>query len=67
MKKLFGANITPSCAYCANASSEQGIVFCSKNRQLENNKCRKFRYDPLLRVPAHTTIKRTYDENDFKL
>lgn len=67
MKKLFGANITPSCSYCANASLEQGIVFCSKNRQFENNKCRKFKYNPLLRVPKHTTIKTTYNENDFRL
>lgn len=67
MKKLFGNNITPDCSYCENASSEQGIVFCSKNRHIENNKCKKFRYNPLLRVPKQTTIKVTYNENDFKL
>lgn len=67
MKKLFGANITPNCAYCDNSSTEEGVVFCKKNRQFENNKCRKFKYNPLLRVPKHTVLKQTYNENDFKL
>lgn len=67
MKKLFGANITPNCSYCENASLEQGISFCEKGRHIENNKCRKFKYNPLLRVPAHTILKQKYNENDFKL
>lgn len=67
MKKLFGAHIKPNCAYCENSSSENGISFCKKSRHIENNKCRKFRYNPLMRVPLHTTFKSKYNEDDFRI
>ena len=48
-----GTKISPACAYCTHGSpaADQKMVLC-KNRGVVSPyfACRKFRYDPLLRV-----------------
>lgn len=66
-KKLFGENINVDCAYCENSVFEDGIVYCRKGRQIQKNKCRKFSYDPLMRVPKKPVLKNNYSADDFKL
>ena len=65
--KLFGMNITPDCSYCEYSDYNQGFILCKKGRKLKNNKCKKFKYDPLLRIPKNSVHKASYTEDDFKL
>lgn len=65
--KLFGQNIEPDCAYCENSVIENDVVGCAKGRQIKNNKCRAFRYDPLLRIPKASVFKSNFTADDFKL
>ena len=67
MKKLFGNNITPNCEYCELAQFSGGNFICTKNKVLVNNKCRKFKYDPLKRVPNSTPSLDKYSLEDFVL
>ena len=63
-KKLYyGANIAPACAYCLHGSTaadpNKGVVspyYC----------CRKFSYDPLMRVPRRQVLPEL-DPRDFTL
>ncbi len=67
-RKLFGMNINPDCTYCVHSDNEQDFFICKKGRKkIVNGKCRKFKYDPLLRVPKKTVNKTAYTEEDFKL
>lgn len=45
--------IEPRCAYCAWAAPlEEGKLICEKKGVVpEEGRCRRFRYDPLRRVP----------------
>ena len=66
-KKLFGNNITTDCSYCENSIFENGAFGCKKNRTIKNGKCRKFTYDPLMRVPVSISLKGNYSAEDFRL
>ena len=65
--KLFGKNIVPDCSYCDNAVFENGIFACRKAKQIRDNKCRAFNYNPLLRVPRKVSLYGNYTAEDFKL
>ncbi len=65
--KLFGQNISPDCSYCENAVFENEMVYCKKGKQIQNGKCRAFRYDPLMRVPKNLSFNKKYSADDFKL
>lgn len=68
---LFRKDIEPRCAYCTRcAPAEEGMVICRKKGiRLETDKCRKFKYDPLKRVPPRQkNIDFTkYDQRDYSL
>ncbi|MEE1060535.1 MAG: hypothetical protein UH080_01765 [Ruminococcus sp.] len=66
-KKLFGSNIKPNCAYCRNSRYEKGIYFCNKDHSIKNDKCRSFKYDPLMRVPMSISLKKDFKADDFRL
>lgn len=66
-KKLFGQNIVPSCSYCENAIADNEIAYCKKGKRIQNNKCKSFRYDPLMRVPKVSVFKGNYTADDFKI
>ena len=52
-KKLFQENIEPRCVYCAKgAPLEEGRILCSKRGVVGGgDRCGRFQYDPLKRVP----------------
>lgn len=52
-KKLFQENIEPRCVYCAKGVPlEEGRILCSKKGVVGGgDRCGRFQYDPLKRVP----------------
>lgn len=68
---LFRKDIEPRCAYCVYAApAEPETVICRKKGiRLETDKCRKFQYDPLKRVPPRPKSMdfNEYDEKDYSL
>lgn len=66
-KNLFGQNIPVNCMYCEFASRENEVTYCQKGKQIKNDKCRHFKYDPLMRVPKVTVFRSNYSAEDFKL
>lgn len=70
--KLFRKKQEPACRYCAHALSvtDEKIV-CGKRKKyrLPEDKCFRFRYDPLKRVPlkAKAVDFSKYEEYDFSL
>ena len=68
---LFRKDIDPRCAYCQRGTPlEDGRVMCVKKGIVSaSGACRRFRYDPLKRVPprpVRADFTRLKDE-DFKL
>lgn len=66
-KKLFGQNIKIDCSYCEYAVIENEMAYCKKGRRIQNDKCRVFKYDPLMRVPKVSTFTKKYSADDFKI
>lgn len=66
---LFGGDVPPDCAYCQHNSGKDGQVLCSLRAAMVNGKCRRYRYDPLLREPnpAPALHKEQFSPEDFKL
>lgn len=68
---LFRKHIEPRCAYCRfSAPAEAGTVICKKRGiREESDHCRRFRYDPLRRVPPKPLAVdfSKYDDRDFSL
>ncbi len=66
-KKLFGNNIQPDCSYCDNLLHNESTAYCKKGKEIKNNKCRKFLYNPLLRVPKNAPALMSFSKEDFEL
>ena len=68
---LFRKKIPHSCAYCANSTAmdEDQFLCIKKGVVVDTGKCRKFKYDPLKRVPVRMKPKdfAKYDDIDFSL
>ena len=68
---LFSKQIEPRCAYCKRgARLDDDRVMCLKKGIVSaGGQCRRFRYDPLKRVPARrdTRALEKLDEKDFSL
>ncbi len=68
---LFRKKIEKSCTYCAHAGKiNDDTYLCVKKGVVSAcDRCRKFKYDPLKRVPAHVRPKdfSQYDDVDFSL
>ena len=45
--RVFGQNIAPDCAYCANGAPGG----CLKSKEMKDGRCAAFDYDPLRRRP----------------
>lgn len=65
--KLFGENIEVSCEYCCNGANAQSGYICTKNKSIKKGKCKKFVYNPTLRVPKSTEIIKEYSKEDFEI
>ena len=66
-KHLFGNNIVPSCVYCEHSKTEGSAQYCEAHRTLKNGKCKKFRYNPIMREPRGTAPLKTFTKEDFTL
>lgn len=68
---LFQKNIEPRCAYCKKGISlDDEQILCSRKGVVNpGGACRRFRYDPLKRVPKKPiTVNFSHlKEEDFKL
>lgn len=68
---LFRKKIPKSCSYCIHSARlEDTLVLCSKKGiKSMNDKCLRFRYDPLKRIPAKAKALdfSKYDQEDYSL
>ena len=63
--KLFGNNIKPDCSYCCNGVNALSGYLCSAKKHIKNEKCRKFKYNPTLRVPESSAQLQDFSKEDF--
>lgn len=68
-KRLFGNNITPSCEYCSHNHGKKEIIKCSLQLNFDEGNCKKFIYNPLMRIPQKQLLlkKDEFDADDFSL
>lgn len=68
---LFRKKIDRACAYCIYGTVlEDGHVLCMKKGiRNQEDKCRRFKYDPCKRIPAKAKAMdfAKYNEDDFSL
>lgn len=65
--KLFGEHIQPNCNYCDNFNRDGNNSGCLKNKQIKNGKCRKFAYNPILRMPKSEAKMMQFKKEDFEI
>lgn len=65
--KLFGNNIKPDCSYCCNGADAQSGYICIKRKSIKKGKCRKFEYNPTLRVPESSAPMQKFSKDDFEI
>ncbi|MBQ3265545.1 MAG: hypothetical protein IJH07_07185 [Ruminococcus sp.] len=66
-KQLFGNSIAPSCVYCEHSKTEGSSQFCTVHKALKNGKCKKFKYNPIMREPKGMAPLKSYQKEDFSL
>lgn len=69
-ERLFGTEVKPACKYCEFATQrfDTDKILCDKKGVvLAANKCRKFVYDPLKRVPPPPRVIEKIDAEAFKI
>ena len=66
-KDLFGNNIEVDCSYCVFYLEDEKGFFCQKNREIKKGKCKKFEYNPTLRVPKSDAPLMQFNKEDFEL
>ena len=69
-KSVYNKNIEPKCELCVHAvtAADGSAILCPKKGIREfNDVCRRFRYDPLKRIPARPAERVTFSDLDFKL
>lgn len=67
---LFGNYIQPACRCCcaARENADGTLILCQERGVMAPyDSCRRFRYDPLRRVPARQAVLPEYDKADFEL
>jgi hypothetical protein len=68
-KKYYGSKIAPACAYCLHGcqAADPKMVLCRFRGVVSPYyTCRKFRYDPLMRVPHRQELPH-FEAKDFSL
>ena len=70
-QKLFSEkNYSKQCVNCiyGNLTDDKMNVLCEKKGVMEpDDCCRKYKYDPLKRVPQKITLRSDYNAEDFML
>ncbi len=69
--KLFKGKTEPQCAYCeySEYSDGQDVAVCRKIGGIMqlHSKCKKYKYDPLKRVPKKAILNMDFSKEDFEL
>ncbi|WP_294500520.1 hypothetical protein [uncultured Gemmiger sp.] len=68
-KKIYGSKIAPACSYCTYGAlaADGKMIYCRKRGVVSPYySCRKFHYDPLMRVPRRQELPK-FDPSDFSL
>lgn len=67
--KLFGNEVRANCSYCCNGADAHSGYICTVKKSIKKGKCRKFRYNPTLRVPMTEAPmeKQEFTIKDFEL
>lgn len=69
-RKLYGNTVTPVCHLCVHGrkSADGEVILCLlKGVTDPGDRCRKFQYDPLRRVPFRQPPLTTYTAEDFSI
>ena len=69
-EKLFNSDIKKSCFWCIHGRKSEYTdeVFCLKRGITSGSDCcRRYKYDPLKRVPDKQSINKDYKAEDFSL
>ncbi|MBQ7859054.1 MAG: hypothetical protein IJ347_02815 [Faecalibacterium sp.] len=69
-KPIYGATIAPACEYCANGrrASDPRMILCERKGVVSPQyHCRKYQYDPLLRIPKRQPKLPSFTADDFSL
>lgn len=69
-RRLYGNAIPPCCEYCARArrGADNRSMLCVKKGIVPlYHHCRRFKYDPLKRIPARQPSLSAFSEEDFRL
>jgi len=69
-KTVFNKKLPHSCEYCVygNRLEFANEILCKKRGVTEfRDRCRKYKYDPLKRIPQMPKISENYNPDDFKL
>ena len=66
---LFRKDIDPRCAYCARGSriGEDKVACVKRGIVAPEYHCRRYEYDPLLRVPKRQPKLPSFSAEDFSL
>lgn len=70
MSSMFNKDLPRSCKYCVfgKASLISGEILCKKHGvTLNNDYCRRYKYDPLKRIPERVKLADGYKPEDFSL
>ena len=70
MADIFNKDLPHACSYCVygRESLFSGEILCSKRGVTSvRDSCRKYKYDPLKRVPERVKISDNYKPEDFSL
>ena len=70
MKNLFNKKIWPSCEYCRMGEKclNDDTILCIKNGVVKSSYyCKKFKYNPLKRVPKIYNYSTKFKKDDFKI
>lgn len=69
-KPICGATIPPACEYCAygRKATDPRMILCEKKGVVSpQDHCRRYEYDPLLRVPRRQPRLPSFSPEDFSL
>lgn len=68
---LFRKDIEKSCAYCTHSAKidEDTLLCCKHGFVASYHRCRRFKYDPLRRIPAKMNVQdfTKFKDEDFLL
>ncbi|MCL2014312.1 MAG: hypothetical protein FWG69_04915 [Oscillospiraceae bacterium] len=68
--RFFGKDVEPACGVCElSIKTDSGTaIFCKRHGLVsETASCKKFKYDPVKRIPVPSMPLPIYDEEDFSL